>query len=49
MQLPLCGNAYDDVTDFEMCGFRKDTKIKNETLFLFRIKKFINCASRATL
>ena len=24
---PLCSNAYDDVTDFEIGGFHKNTKI----------------------
>ena len=28
MQLPLCSNAYDDVTDFEIYGFHKNTKIQ---------------------
>ena len=28
---------------------QKSRYLENETLFLFQIKKFINCASRATL
>ena len=28
---------------------QKSRYLKNKTLFLFQIKKFINCASRATL
>ena len=35
VQLPLCSNVYDDVTDFAICGFHKNTKIniylENET------------------
>ena len=41
MQLPLCSNDYDDVTDFEICEFHKNTKsryLENETFFL-QIKK----------
>ena len=26
-QLLLCTNVYDDVTDFEICGFHRKTKI----------------------
>ena len=28
VSLPLCSNVYDDITDFAICGFYKDTKIK---------------------
>ena len=54
MQLPLCGNVYDDVTDFEICGFHKNTKIyrhlEKETLVFLQMKKLkINYTSRATL
>ena len=45
MWLPLCSNAYDDVTDFDICGFHKTQKtgyLKNETLFFLQIKKLIN-------
>ena len=28
MELTLCSNVYNDVTDFEICGFYKNTKIK---------------------
>ena len=27
-KLPSCSNAYDDVTDFEICQFHKSTKIQ---------------------
>ena len=42
----LCSNVYDDVTDFEICGFHKNI---NKTLFFPQIKKFINYTSRAAL
>ena len=35
-------NAYNDVTDFEICGFHKSTKIRylqNKILFFLQIKK----------
>ena len=38
----LCSNAYDDVTDFEICGFQKTQKsiyLENKTLFFLQIKK----------
>ena len=35
--------AYDGVTDFEICD------IENETSFFLRIKKFIDYTSRAVL
>ena len=28
MYLPSCSNAYDDITDFEIFGFHKNTKIR---------------------
>ena len=37
-------NVYDDVTDFEVCGFTKNTKdkyLEKETLFSVQISKFI--------
>ena len=52
MQLPLCSNAYDDITDCEICGFHKNTKIQTSqerNTFFLQIKKFINYTSRATL
>ena len=30
MERPLCSNAYDDVTDFEICGFKKTTTTTNK-------------------
>ena len=45
MQLPLCNNVYDDVTDFEICGFTKTQKsryLENKTLFFLQIQKFTN-------
>ena len=50
MQLPLCRNAYHDVTDFEICGFHKKKKsryLENEKSFFLQIKKIINCTSNA--
>ena len=44
--------AYDDVTDFEICDFKKTEKsryIEKETSFFLRIKKFIDYTSRAAL
>ena len=26
-----CSNAYDEITDFEICGFFKNTNMENET------------------
>lgn len=51
MNLPLRSNAYDDVTDFEICLFHKNTKtwiLERETYFFLEIKTFINCAWRAS-
>ena len=28
VSLPLCSSVYDDVTDFAICGFYKNTKVK---------------------
>ena len=41
MELPLCSSAYDDVTDFEICGFHKNTKISisREQNIIFSSKK----------
>ena len=42
IQLPLCSNDHDDVTDLEICGFHKNTNsryLKKKTLFLLQIKK----------
>ena len=40
----MCNKAYDDVTDFEVCGFAKSTKIQiaeSKILFFFqKMKKF---------
>ena len=44
--------AYDDVTDFEICDFKKTEKsryIEKETSFFLRIRKFIDYTSRAAL
>ena len=52
MYHPLCSNAYDDVTDLEICGFQKKKKfryLENETLYFLQIKKFTNYTPRATL
>lgn len=41
MNLPLRSNAYDDVTDFEICLFHKNTKtwiLERETYFFLEIK-----------
>ena len=38
-------NVYDDVTDFEICEFHKNTKIqisRKRELFFLQMKKFIN-------
>ena len=43
--------AYDDVADFEICGFHKNTKIqisKEGNIIFPSNKKFINYTSRAT-
>ena len=48
----VCSNAYDDVTDFEICGFHKKLKsryLDNKALFFLQIQKLTNCASRATV
>ena len=45
-------NAYDDVTDFEIYGFHKNTKtyISRERIIIFSSnKKIINYTSRATI
>ena len=52
MQVPLCRNAYHDVTDFEICGFHTHTKkksryLENEKSFFLQIKKIINCTPNA--
>ena len=47
MALPLCSDAYDDVTGFEIWDFTKTQKsrcLENATLF-----SLINYTSRATL
>ena len=34
--LPVCSNVYDDITDFEICGFHKNKKpryLEHETVF----------------
>ena len=52
IQLPLCSNAHDDVTDLEICGFHKNTNsryLKKKTLFLLQIKKIIYHILRITL
>ena len=41
MQLPLSSNTYDDVTDFRICGFHKNTKIvisRERNIFFFKQK-----------
>ena len=42
----MFSNVYDDVKDFEVCGFNKNKKsiiyLANEALFFVRIKKFIH-------
>ena len=51
-ELPLRSNAYDDVTDFEICGFPKTQKsryFEDEKLLFVQIKKFINYISNAAL
>ena len=38
-------NVYDDVTDFQVCGFTKKTKgkyLEKETLLSVQISKFIH-------
>ena len=44
----LCSNVFDDVTDFEICGIHKNTKIyisqKGDIIFSSN-KKFINWAT----
>ena len=48
----LCSNVYDDVTDFEICAFHRNTKtqISRERNIIFSSnKKVINCISRVTL
>ena len=52
MKLPLCSNANDEVTDFEICGFHKNTKIyisRERNIIFSSNKKIINHTSRATL
>ena len=49
MQLPLCGNAYDDVKDFGFTNTQKSGYLENETLFFLQIKKIINYISSNTL
>ena len=48
--LPICSNAYDDVSDFEVCRYHKNLKpkyLENETLFFLQIKKSIHYILRA--
>ena len=43
--------AHDGVTDFESCGFHKNTKMyisPERSIIFFQIKKFINYSSKAT-
>ena len=35
MQLSLCSNIYDDVTDFEICGFYKNRKSRYQQKQIF--------------
>ena len=38
----MCRNVYDDITDYEICGFHKNTKpryLENETFVLLQMKK----------
>ena len=45
IELLLCHNVYDDVTDFEVCWFNKKHKkyiyLENKALYLLTLKKFI--------
>ena len=51
--LPLYSNVYDDATDFKICEFDKNTKMKisreQNNFFFQKKKKIINCTSRANL
>ena len=51
--LPLYSNVYDDATDFKICEFDKNTKMKisreQNNFFFSKKKKIINCTSRANL
>ena len=52
ISVSIYSNAYDDITDFEICGFQKVQKsryLENETLIFLRTKHFINYTLRATL
>ena len=51
MKLPLYSDTYDGVTNFDICGFHKNTKIWlfREPKIIFSSNKKINFTSRATL
>ena len=48
-----CSNAYDDITDFKICEFKKEHQnldmSRTKQYFFLQIKKFINYTSRAIL
>ena len=39
----MCSNVYNGVTDFEVCGFIKNTKIKYQDIIFSSDKKIIYC------
>ena len=52
-EISLCSSTYDDITDFEICGFEKkqykNLDISRTKHHFFQIKKIMKYASRATL